>query len=78
MIGERVVHSDVVKLRGRLIVLRCPVFTAVCRYAGAAIAHVGDAIWIRRIDPETVMIAVTRGQESEIFSTIDRFEESGV
>ena len=78
VVGKRVVHSDVVKLCSGLVVLCCPCFAAVDGDAGPAVAHIGDAIWVRGINPQPVMIAVTRGQESEIFSTIDRFKESGV
>ena len=78
VVGERVVHSNVVKLCSGLVVLCGPVFAAVGRDAGPAVAHVGDAIWVRRINPKPVMIAVTRGQESEIFPTIDRFKKPGV
>ena len=78
VVGERIVHSHVIKLRSRLVVLRCPSFAAVGRDAAAAVIRVCDAIWVRRINPESVVIAVTRGQESEIFSTIDRSKESGV
>jgi len=53
-----VVGGDVVKLRGRLIVLRSPVFAAVDADGGAAVVAVDHAIGIVGIDPESVIVAM--------------------
>src|SRR5947208_16591554 len=74
----RGVHCDVINLRGRLVGLSWPILAAVSGDAGAAVVHIGDAIWVRRVNPKPVMIAVTRGQKSEIFSTVNRFKKSCV
>ena len=78
VIWERIVHRHVVKLCRGLIVLRGPTLAAVSSDAGAAVIHVGDSIRIRGINPQPVMIAVTRGQEIESFSAIHRPKEPGV
>ncbi len=46
VIGERVVYRHVIKLRGRLVVLRRPSLAAVGGNAGAAVVRVADAIRI--------------------------------
>ena len=43
-----------IKLRGRLVVLRSPVLAAVRGDAHAAIIRIANAIWIIRIDPDQV------------------------
>src|SRR5207249_8439223 len=69
-----VVSRDVIKLCGRLVILRRPSLAAVHRDTGAAVVGVADPIRILRIDPEPVMIAMTRRQESERLGAVHRFE----
>src|SRR6516164_2837751 len=78
MVGECVVYGYVIKLRRRLIVLSCPVFAAISGDAGAAITDICDSVWVRWIDPKSVMISVPRGHEAECLSAIDRFKEACV
>ena len=65
VIRKRVVDRNVIKLRGRLIVLCRPGFAAIGRDAGAAIVRVREALRIIRIDPKSVVIAVPRRKERE-------------
>ena len=67
-----------IELRGRLIILRRPGFSAIRREAGAAVVGVADPIRIFWINPEPVMIAMARRQKIEGFRAIDRFERPGV
>src|SRR5437868_5615563 len=69
-----VVGRDVIKLRGRLVVLRRPGLAPIHRDTGAAVVRVADPIWILRINPEPVMIAMTRRQEIEGLRAIHRLE----
>src|SRR5450432_1343211 len=78
VIGKRVIHRDVIELRGRLIVLGRRGLVADDRNAGAAVAGVRDSFRIFRINPEPVMIAVARGEKVEGLAAIDRTEESGI
>src|SRR5437868_210066 len=74
VIRKRVVDGYVIKLRGRLIVLRCPTLAAIDRNARTAVVRVADAIRILRINPQTVMIAMARGKQIKRFAAINRFE----
>ena len=65
VIRKRVVDRDVIKLRGRLIVLGRPGLAAIGRDAGAAIVRIRKALRIIGIDPEPMMIAVPRRKERE-------------
>ena len=62
-----VVGGDVVELRGRLVVLRGPVFAAVDADGGAAVVAVDHAICVVGIDPQGVMIAVRSVEACERF-----------
>src|SRR4051794_23932800 len=59
VVREGVVDRDVIELRGRLVVLRCPCLTAISRNAGPAVVCVPNAIRILWINPEPVVIAMT-------------------
>src|ERR1700726_676834 len=61
VIREMVVHRDVVKLRGRLIIFRRPRLSAIGRDTGASVAYVANSIRIFGINPKSVMIAMPRG-----------------
>ena len=78
VVRERIVHSHVIKLRSRLVVLSGPVFAAIRGDACAAIIRVGDSVRVRWIDPKSVMIPRTRGHECKRLSAIDRFKEACV
>ena len=74
VIRKRVVDCDVIKLRGRLIILRGPAFSAVDRDAGAAVIRIADPIRILRIDPESVVIPVSRRKQIKRLPAVDRSE----
>src|ERR1700730_7420919 len=67
-----------IKLRGRLIVLCCPGLAAIGGNADSAIAGVADAVRISRINPKPVMISMSRGEQCEILSAIDRTKQSRI
>src|ERR1700730_2698185 len=67
-----------IKLRRRLIILGRPALAAVERNAGATVAAIDETIRICRIDPQSVMVAVSRGEQIERLAAIGRTEESGV
>src|SRR5215831_16371606 len=54
VVGKRIVHSHVVKLRSGLVVLRGPVFAAISGNANAAITGIRDSVRVRWIDPKSV------------------------
>ena len=74
VVWKSVVHGDVIKLRGRLVVLRRPGFAAVDGNARAAVVGVPDPIGILRINPEPVMIAMTCRQQVKGLAAIDRMK----
>src|SRR4029453_12482714 len=78
VIRESVVHGNVIKLCGWLVVLGCPRFSAIDRDTRASVVGVPDPIRILWIDPESVMIAVTCWQQIESFPAINRTKQSGV
>src|SRR2546423_5590279 len=78
VIRKRVIDRDVIKLRGRLVLLCRPRFSSVSRNRDAAIVRVPNSLRVRWIDPEPVMIAMTCGQKGERFAAIDRTEEPSV
>ncbi len=51
VVGKRIVHGNVVKLRSRLVVLSGPILATVGRNACTAIAHIGDSVWVRWVNP---------------------------
>src|SRR4029077_3400236 len=53
-----VVGGDVVELRGRLVILRGPIFSPVHGDGGTAVVAVDEAIGIVGINPEGVVVAV--------------------
>src|SRR5689334_21848943 len=78
VVRERDIHGHVIELRGWLVVLSGPIFAAISGNRRAAITHIGDSVWVRWIDPESVMISVPCRHQVEGLSAIDRFKESGV
>src|SRR5215471_1052471 len=78
VVGECVVYGYVIKLRRRLIVLSGPVFTAIGGNGCAAITDICDSVWVRWIDPKSVMISVPCRHEIECLSAINRFEKPSV
>jgi len=78
VIGVSIVSRDVIKLCRRLVILRRPGFPAIHRDTGAAIVGVADPIRIFRINPEPVMITMTRRQKIEGLSAVHRFECAGI
>src|SRR5207247_8886003 len=77
-IEKIVVRSDVIELRGRLVVLRGPISAAVNRDGGTAVVAVDQAIGILRIDPQSVMIAVRRVEALESLASVDGPIKPGV
>src|SRR5438874_717035 len=78
VVRESVVHRNVIKLRGGLIVLSRPRFSAVERDTHATVIGVRKPIRILRIDPKSVVIAVTRWQQIKGFAAINRTKQPGV
>ena len=78
VIRKRVVDCDMIKLRGRLVVLSGPAFSAVDRDAGAAVVRIANPIRILRIDPETVVIPVSRRKQIKRLPAVDRSERARV
>ena len=78
VIRKSVIDRDMVKLCGRLIVLRRPGFCPVGGDAGAAVVCIRNAQRILRINPKAVMISVSCRQERKIFAAVHGAEESGV
>src|SRR5206468_6617458 len=72
VVGERIVHSHVIKLRSWLVVLSRPVFAAISGDAGAAITRIGDSVRVCWIDPKSMMISVPCRHEVECLPTIYR------
>ena len=77
-IQKIVVSSDVIELRGGLIVLRRPVFATVHGNGGAAVVAIDHAIRVVGIDPKSVMIAMGRVEAFEGFARIDGAVEASV
>ena len=76
VVRERIVHSHMIKLRSRLVVLSGPVLAAISGDAGTAITRIGDTVRVRRIDPKTVMISVPCRHEVECLSAINGLKEA--
>src|SRR5260370_23216043 len=57
-VWEIVVGGPVIKLRGRLIPLRGPIFATVDGGSGAAVVAVADSIGFVGVGPQAVVIAV--------------------
>src|SRR5271155_971152 len=60
VIGKSIVGGDVVKLRRGLVVYAGPTVTAVGGDGGAAVVTIHEALRIRRIDPERMIISMRR------------------
>src|SRR4051812_19873018 len=73
-----IVSRDVIELRRRLVVLCSPGLSAIDADRGAAIVAVDQAIGVSGIDPESVMIAMRRGQKFEALAAIARPKGSRV
>src|SRR5204863_2377912 len=78
VVRERVVHCNVIKLCGRLVILCGPCFAPIGRNAYAAVIRIAHSIRILRINPETMMVSVPCRQEIESLAAIDLTEETGV
>ena len=72
IVGERVVGDHVIELRRRLVVLPRPGFAAIHRNGHATVVAVHDALWIRGIDPQSVMVAMRRRQQIEGHAAVAR------
>ena len=71
VVRERVVHCNVIKLCGRLVILCGPCFAPIGRNAYAAVIRIAHSIRILRINPETMMVSVPCRQEIESLAAID-------
>src|SRR5438477_5553629 len=76
VIRVRVVGRDVIKLCGWLVALRRPGLPTIHRNTGAAVVGIADPIRVFRIDPEPVVVAMTRRQEGTRCCAVDRLERS--
>src|SRR6266478_5005185 len=78
VIGESIVRSHVVKLRGRLIVNAGPALRAIGRDSGAAVVPVDQALRIGWIDPKPVIVAVRNAQRVKGFPAIVGTIDAGI
>ena len=78
VIGECIVHGDVIELRSRLVVLCRPRFAAVGGNAGTPVIRISNPIRILRINPKTMVISMSRWQQIESFAAIHRTKQPGV
>src|ERR1700730_10192864 len=62
VVRKSVVYRHMVKLGGGLVVLCGPRFAAIGRDTRSTVVGIDQALSILRIDPQTVMITVGRGQ----------------
>src|SRR4030081_3280673 len=62
VIRKSVINRYMVKLGGGLVVLCGPRFAAIGRDTRSSVVGIDQALSILRIDPQTVMITVGRGQ----------------
>ena len=70
--------DDVIKLRRRLVFLRCPRASAVHADGYASIVAIDDSVRIVWINPEPMMIAVRRGKKVEALAAVCGLEHSGI
>src|SRR5215471_18073812 len=75
---EFVIRRDVVELGRRLVVLRCPSCSAVDCDRGSTVIGFNHALWIRRIDPQFVIVAMRNGQGVEESPAIRRAKNAQV
>src|SRR5712692_4670196 len=78
VVGEAVVRDDVVELRGGLVVLARPGFSAVHRDGGAAVVPVDHAPRVGGVDPQGVMVAVRHHQQGELLPAVGGAVGSGI
>ncbi len=62
-----------IELSGRLIVYAAPGSAAVCRNGPTAVVPFEDDLWIARVDPDDVVVAVRHFDRRESLSAIFRF-----
>ena len=77
-IGEAVIDGDMVELGRGLIVLGRPGVPAVDGDAGAAIIAVDHALWVRRINPKPMVIAVQSRDQFPALAAVGGLEHAGV
>ena len=77
-IGPVIVHGHVIELRSRLVVLFRPRLATVDRDRHTAVVAVHDALRIRGIDPQPVMIAMRRGQQLKRLPAISGTKGAGI
>src|SRR6266481_2356068 len=78
VVRKGVVYSDVVELRGLLVGLSGPRLAVVVRNGGAAVVGIDHPFWMRRIDPEAVIISVRRANKIEGVAAVGRTVDGGV
>src|SRR6266481_2684147 len=76
-VGILVVDVDAIKLRRRLVVDRRPRLAAVEAYAGAAIVAFDHPVWVTRIDPEIMIVAVRCLDLRKAGAAVGRFPKIG-
>src|SRR5260370_8027020 len=67
-----------IELRRRLIALRGPACTTVRAHVGAAVIRFNYPVRVRRINPESVIVAVGNANGAEGLAAIDGAIHSGV
>ena len=77
-VRNRSVSRHMIKLRCRLIVFRRPAFPGVVRNTGAAVVRHDHPLRTRRVDPQSVVVAVWRADELEALATVRRARHSRV
>ena len=77
-VGITRVRIHVIELGGRLIIFAGPRSACVVRDRRAAVITINDPIGIRRIDPESVIIAVRAAHCSPRAAAVNRTQNAGV
>ena len=74
-IGKRVVRTDVIKLRSRLVIPGAPALPAIDGHDRALIAAEQNDVWVFGIDPDVLVIVTARCAAPAVpcFAAIDRF-----
>ena len=72
VIRKLIVDVNAIELAGRNVELRAPALAAVESYRGAAIVRDDEVVWIVRVDPQIVKIAMRAGQVLPSLSAIRR------
>src|SRR5260370_26734039 len=78
VVRKTIVGDRMIELRRRLIALRGPACTTVRAHVGAAVIRFNYPVGVRRINPESVIVAVGNANGAEGLAAIDGAIHSGV